>query len=98
MVVLPKYKENKTTTNYNNTIKDAPSLCDKTMLIEKQKVDVCKPSGVLISPSLWFSPFLNGSWRSSSNSYEKTSTQRYLPSLFLWGDISRHKKHDACRM
>jgi hypothetical protein len=25
------------------TIKDAPSLCDKTVLIEKQKVDVHKP-------------------------------------------------------
>jgi hypothetical protein len=43
MVVSPKYKENKTKTNYNNTIKDAPSLCDKTALIEKQKVDMCKP-------------------------------------------------------
>jgi hypothetical protein len=43
MVVSPKYKENKTKTNYNNTIKDAPSLCDKTTLIEKQKVDMCKP-------------------------------------------------------
>jgi hypothetical protein len=33
MVVSPKYKEKKT--NYNKTIKDAPSLCDKTALIEK---------------------------------------------------------------
>jgi hypothetical protein len=43
MVVSPKNKENKIKTNYNKTIKDAPSLCDKTTLIEKQKVDVCKP-------------------------------------------------------
>jgi hypothetical protein len=43
MVVSPKYKEKKTKKNYNNIIKDAPSLCDKTVLIEKQKVDVCKP-------------------------------------------------------
>jgi hypothetical protein len=43
MVVSPKYKENKAKTNYNNTMKDAPSLCNKTALIEKQKVDVCKP-------------------------------------------------------
>jgi hypothetical protein len=42
-VVSPKYKENKAKANYNKTIKDAPSLCDKTVLIEKQKVDVCKP-------------------------------------------------------
>jgi hypothetical protein len=50
MVVSPKYKENKTKTNYNNTIKDAPSLCNKTALIKKQKVDVwklrvCSPVG-----------------------------------------------------
>jgi hypothetical protein len=38
-----KKKTKQKQTNYNNTIKDAPSLCDKTPLIEKQKVDVRKP-------------------------------------------------------
>jgi hypothetical protein len=85
-MVSHKYEESKTK-NYNNTIKDTPSLCDNNALLKKQKVDVCKPRvlspiSVLKSPSLWFSPFFNSSWRISSNSYEKTSTQDFLPCLF----------------
>jgi hypothetical protein len=61
-MVSHKYEE-KNKKNYNNTIKDAPSLCDNNALLKKQKVDMCKlrvlsPMGVLTSLSLWFSPFL----------------------------------------
>jgi hypothetical protein len=37
MVVSPKNKENKIKTNYNKTIKHAPSLSDKTTLTEKSR-------------------------------------------------------------
>jgi hypothetical protein len=92
-MVSQKYEEEKQK-NYSNTIKDTPSLCDNNTLLQKQKsrrmqTEIVNSSGCLDISKLMVSPFLNSSWRISSNSCKKTSTQDFLPSLFYGVTLAR---------